>query len=164
LSITSANETQTSVSELQSAASWLQKQLEAIPVLITVSGIPESELILEIIRRSAVVYSKCIATLSPFTNAYMQSELLEILEKISAVGLERWKEMPGIFLWILLVVCPSSGNDLQGRFLRKKMAVTGMSIGMEDFGLAIACLRAFWKVQRWIANERAKAKAKADTL
>jgi hypothetical protein len=38
--------------------------------------------------------------------------------------------------------------------LKKKMAVTGMTIGMEDFSLSIGCLRAFWKVQRWIARER----------
>lgn len=33
------------------------------------------------------------------------------------------------------------------------MAVTGMAIGMQDFGLAIGQLRAFWKVQRWTACE-----------
>ena len=85
---------------------------------------------------------------------YTPTQLLSLLDKISAVGLARWKEIPGVFLWILLVSCPSAGNDLQGRFLKKKMAVTGMTIGMEDFRLAIGCLRAFWKVQRWIARER----------
>lgn len=68
--------------------------------------------------------------------------------------------MPGIFLWILLVACPSAGNDHQGRFLRRKMAVTGMSIGMEDFGLSIAQLRAFWKVQRWVAVEKERMKSR----
>lgn len=156
LSITSPDETQHSTSTVQSTAWWFHKQLKAIPVLTTVSDIPESDLILDIIRNTALVFSNCIATLTPFANAYRESKLLELLDKISAAGLARWKEIPGIFLWILLVACPSSGNDLQGRFLRKKMAVTGMSIGMEDFGLAIACLRAFWKVQRWIAKERAR--------
>ena len=57
---------------------------------------------------------------------------------------------------MLLVACPSAGNvdELQGRWLKKKMAVTGMTIGMSDFGLAIAGLRAFWKVQRWISRQR----------
>ena len=57
---------------------------------------------------------------------------------------------------MLLVACPSAGkvDELQGRWLKKKMAVTGMTIGMSDFGLAIAGLRAFWKVQRWVSRER----------
>jgi hypothetical protein len=164
LSITSPDEIQSSSSKIQSTALWLHNQLKSIPVLRTISEIPESELILDIIRAAALIYSKCIATLSPFTNAYTEVELLELLDKISAVGLARWKEIPGIFLWILLVACPSSGNDLQGRFLRKKMAVTGMSIGMEDFDLAIACLRAFWKVQRWIAKEREMGEADVGAL
>jgi hypothetical protein len=70
--------------------------------------------------------------------------------------LARWKELPGIFLWILLVACPGTKNDPQGRFLRKKMAVAGMAIGMEDFNLATSYLRVFWMVQRWIARAGGK--------
>jgi hypothetical protein len=80
----------------------------------------------------------------------------ELYSSILRVPLTRWKEIPGIFLWILLVAAPSSGNDAQGRFLKKKMAVAGMSIGLEDFNLATGHLRAFWKVQRWIAKESQK--------
>lgn len=153
LSITSPD-AQAGTSKIQSAASWLHKQLEIIPVQTNVLSSPEYEPVLDIILTTALIFTNCIFTLSPFTNAYNPTQLLSLLDKISAVGLSRWKEIPGIFLWILLVACPSSGNDLQGRFLKKKMAVTGMTIGMENFGLAIACLRSFWKVQRWIARER----------
>ena len=38
---------------------------------------------------------------------------------------------------------------MQGKWLKKKMAVTGMVIGLQEFGVAIGCLRAFWAVQRW---------------
>jgi len=71
--------------------------------------------------------------------------------------------MPGIFLWILLVACPSVGDDHQGRFLRRKMAVTGMTIGMEDFGLAISQLKAFWEVQRWVAREKERMQVSRDS-
>ena len=75
---------------------------------------------------------------------------------ICAVGLSKWKDIPGIFLWILLVATPSSGGDLRGRFLRKQMACTGMALGLEDFLRGTAYLRAFWVVQRWIEMERLK--------
>lgn len=65
-----------------------------------------------------------------------------------------WKEIPGIFLWVLLVLCPSCDQSMEDRSLQKKMAVTGMAIGLEGFGLGIEYLRVFWGVQRWIAKER----------
>lgn len=70
------------------------------------------------------------------------------------VSLSRWKKIPGIFLWIMLVLCPSSKSDKRGRFIRRKMAVAGLSIGFEDFPLGISFLRAFWLVQRWIVAQR----------
>jgi hypothetical protein len=148
-----SSDVQSSTSHIQSTASWFHEKLEATPISTNTSYTPEADLVFEIIHTTALTYTNCIATLTPFTNAYTPEELHSILSKIGIVDLSRWKEIPGIFLWILLVACPSAGNDLQGRFLKKKMAVTGMTIGMEDFGLAIGCLRAFWKVQRWISRK-----------
>lgn len=48
---------------------------------------------------------------------------------------------------------PASEGDYRGRFLRKQMACTGMSIGLEDFMLGTACLRSFWCMQVWIRRE-----------
>lgn len=151
MSLVSPDLIPSSTSKIRSTAAWFHKKLQGL------ATVPQDDIILDIIRMSALVYSDCITSLKPFKNIYTDAELVNLLDKISAVGLARWKLIPGIFLWVLLLVCPSSGNDLKGRFLRKKMAVTGMSIGMEDFGLAIACLRAFWKVQRWIQREMVKA-------
>jgi hypothetical protein len=154
LSITS-QDSQSSTSKIQSTASWLHKQLEQIPTPST-SNPSDSDLFFTIIHTTALIYTQCISTLSPFTNAYTSSALHALLSQIWLVPLAKWKEIPGIFLWVLLVACPSAGNvdELQGRWLKKKMAVTGMTIGMSNFGLAIAGLRAFWKVQRWVSRER----------
>jgi hypothetical protein len=154
LSITSSDQ-QPSTSKIQSTASWIHQRLEVIPIP-TIPEPSERELILTILRTTALTFTHCISTLSPFTNAYTPSALSSLLSQISSIPLNRWKRIPGIFLWVLLVACPSAGNvdEVQGRWLKKKMAVTGMTIGMSDFGLAIGGLRGFWKVQRWIARER----------
>lgn len=39
------------------------------------------------------------------------------------------------------------------KWLWRKMAVAGMQVGMEDFGVSIGCLRSFWRVQRWVEEE-----------
>jgi hypothetical protein len=72
----------------------------------------------------------------------------------------QWRRIPGIFLWIMLVACPGTEEDGRGRWLRRKMAVAGMQVGMEDFGVAISCLRAFWRVERWVKSEGLKEKEK----
>lgn len=65
-----------------------------------------------------------------------------------------WKELAGVFLWILLVACPSTRGDVMGQWIQRKMAGSGMMIALKDYGLVISALRAFWRVQRWIDKER----------
>lgn len=143
--------TKTPTAKIQSTASWANKQLQLSPSISTPAT--DSESIFETIRLAALVYSTCIMSLIPFYSPQHEPLLHELNDNLSRVSLTRWKEIPGIFLWILLIAAPSSGNDAHGRFLKKKMAVAGMSIGLEDFNLATGHLRAFWKVQRWIARE-----------
>lgn len=60
--------------------------------------------------------------------------------------------MPGIFLWILLVACPSSGNNPHGRYLKRKMTVAALGMAVEDFDLVRACLNGFWRVGAWVRD------------
>ncbi|KAK0104453.1 hypothetical protein ONS95_004742 [Cadophora gregata] len=143
----------TKTSKIQSTAAWLHKRIEAIPALEIVSITPTSDIIIDTIRLSALVYTSAIQTLTPLSQNFPPDLQERMHSNISLVGLRNWKEIPGIFLWILLVATPCAKDDYRGRFLRKQMACTGMAIGLEDFLLGTACLRAFWLVQRWIARE-----------
>jgi hypothetical protein len=139
-----------SISKIQSTASWLHNRL------VTDSGSLESDYMLNTIQLAALIYSWSIMNVSPISQFEQISVREQLFSQMMQVSLSRWKNMPGIFLWILLVACPGSKNDIQGRFLRRKMAVAGMAIGLEDFDLAISYLRAFWLVQRWVACEGEK--------
>jgi hypothetical protein len=132
----------------------LHNRLLSLPTPLISPDTPPDLIIFSAVLLTAKIYSSSISTSTPTSSLYTPLLLIHLQSYISLVGLARWKEMPGIFLWTLLVACPGVGEDHQGRFLRRKMAVTGMSIGMEDFGLAISQLKAFWKVQRWVARER----------
>jgi hypothetical protein len=79
------------------------------------------------------------------------------------VALSRWKQIPGVFLWIMLVLCPGSKNDKKGRFVRRKMAVAGLSMGFDDFQASISYLRAFWLVERWITSNKMKDEPEEDS-
>jgi hypothetical protein len=79
------------------------------------------------------------------------------------VNLNTWKQIAGTFLWILLVACPGTKDNVTGKWIQRKMAVSGMMIALEDYWVAISALRAFWKVQRWIVKERMNCIQKANT-
>jgi len=67
------------------------------------------------------------------------------------VSLSAWKKIPAIYLWVLLVVCPGSGEDAAfGRLMRRNISVTAIFMVFQHLGLAMGCLEGFWGVQRWI--------------
>lgn len=64
--------------------------------------------------------------------------------------------MPGILLWVVLVACPASTGKmagelrLQGKFLKMMIGTVAMYIAVQSQDVAVACLRSFLGVQRWI--------------
>jgi hypothetical protein len=139
------------ITEIQLEASLLYNKIKALPTSETPLYTSEQERIFETVRLAALVYTCCISTLTPFSQHHKNPELQELHTHICSVTFSTWKKVPAVFLWILLVACSSTRNDDWGKWLRKKMAVTGLAIGMEDFGVVMQCLKRFWKVQRWIA-------------
>jgi hypothetical protein len=56
---------------------------------------------------------------------------------------------------ILTTLSPSTKDDTIGRWIRRKMAISGITVGANtDFHFASACLRAFWLVERWVVSSR----------
>ncbi|ORY62599.1 uncharacterized protein BCR38DRAFT_346452 [Pseudomassariella vexata] len=152
-SITSDCSNRDSMLKTKSTAYWLYNRLKAMPRLPSEqSSTPKSELIQETIRLAALVYSGSIMSLTLFSQFLSPGILEDLYSTMMKVSLSTWKYIPGIFLWVMLILCPSTANDRRGRFIRRKMAVAGLSIGFEDFPLAISYLRGFWLVQRWIVE------------
>ncbi|KAK1725434.1 uncharacterized protein BDZ83DRAFT_719155 [Colletotrichum acutatum] len=149
-----------SKSKIRSTASWLYDKLReqgtataARRPTQVASSSSEKERILETVRIATVIYSwsiKSLRQISRFDDAEM---LQAAYASLTSVSMTTWKGIPGIFLWVMLVAAPNAAADAKGRFVRRKMAVTGLSIGFEDFALGISYLKAFWGVQRWIARE-----------
>ncbi|PVH68030.1 hypothetical protein DL98DRAFT_634445, partial [Cadophora sp. DSE1049] len=121
------------------------------------SSSSDAGFIYETCRIAALAYSSAIMSHTPFSQGYFGDEerRQDFYSKVWKVSLTRWKKIPGIFLWILLVAGPGSGNNPYDIYLKEKTTITAMSIAVEDFDLAVGCFRAFWMAQRWIARQRA---------
>lgn len=166
--------------KVRSTASFMSNRLKTLPETQAEDSSEETEvdreteaednLVTETIRLAALVYSEAVVTMKPLSRVKKDLAAEKTLTaNITAVSATRWKRMPGVFLWIMLVAvaqvttAATDGNeeidavskeeDSRRKFLRRKMAAAAQTVGQVEFGLSIAYLRAFWLVQRWVAEE-----------
>ena len=66
------------------------------------------------------------------------------------VPLSKWKEISGIFFWVLLVANPFTRDRPEGRFVKGMIAASTMTIGLVDWETVVATLKGFLAVQRWL--------------
>ncbi|KAE9580206.1 hypothetical protein CGCF415_v007068 [Colletotrichum fructicola] len=141
--------------KIRSTASWLYDKLGNLGASRSrpTEASSEADWVLETVRLAGLIYSWAVRSLRQISKFDDQEVLEDAYMAMRRVSLVTWKKIPGVFLWIMLVAAPNAGADAKGRFVRRKMAVTGLSIGFEDFVLGISYLKSFWAVQQWIAKE-----------
>ncbi|KAK0622389.1 hypothetical protein B0T14DRAFT_148198 [Immersiella caudata] len=161
--------TTASRAQIQSTAAFIRERLKATEekdLEELSSELSDDDRIARIIRLAAVIHTEAVIKLQPLTTIKMNRNVDVKLDRaIKVVASARWKRMPGVFLWIMLVAVaqPTSetigdfdlGNEEDGRrrWLRRKLGAAAQAVGQEEFGLSIAYLRAFWLVHRWIDRE-----------
>jgi hypothetical protein len=125
------------------------KEIASFPILVCLHDV---NIIQSMIRVAALIYTWAIMNRKPLSQYPDPGIVDELRLGYPRVNVRTWKSMLGISQWLLLVACPGSGSDTKAKYLRRKMGTSGMAIGMEAFPLTIAYCKAFWKVQRWIAE------------
>ena len=130
----------------------IHKSALSLPPIPLTPLSPPSHLISEILRITTIIYTTALASSLPISSVYTPDLRLQVSSIISKVKLSDWKQIPGVFLWVLLVASPGSGTNVFGRLIRTNETLTAIYIGLKHFGLVVSCLRNFWVVQRWILN------------
>jgi hypothetical protein len=138
---------------IKSHASRIHDKITKMPTLIPLPTFPVQGLVFETIRLASLAYISCLSTCTPFSQAFSPPQRKILYDTLLRVSLSAWKKIPGIYLWVLLVICPGSGEDEAfGRLLRRNISVTAIFVVFQDLGLAMGCLEGFWGVQRWIQS------------
>lgn len=141
-----ANDSQAAI--IQNRASQIHANLASLPNNYS-SLSTSSENIYTVIYLTALAYTSCISSGRLFNDAYTPSERSNLHKHINLVPLKTWKKIPGIYLWILLVACP--GLRFHAPLLLKShVRATSLYISFTDFGLAVGCLKGFWRAIMWI--------------
>ena len=140
--------------KIHTTASWLHSRLKAMPPAVTTTSKPDSEsnYIQDAVRSAAIIYTWAISSVKAMSEFSDSAVRHDLFISAQSVDLHRWKAMPGLYLWVMLVACSGAPRDTNGRFLARKMAVAAVSVGFRHFPLSISCVRSFWQVQRWIAG------------
>ncbi|KAK3681813.1 hypothetical protein B0T22DRAFT_523144 [Podospora appendiculata] len=149
-------------SKIRRTALWMHQSLAAWAAILTEDVCSDDQRVTKTILLAGLVYTEAIMTILPISQVKSEACAKELYANIISTAPARWKEMRGVFLWVLLVATPhmsspasrhDSDRELRRKYLSRKMATAAQAVGQEDFPLAISYLRAFWLVQRWIADE-----------
>jgi hypothetical protein len=134
-------------------STWILSRISSLSPLLPTSTPPsQASNIYTTIRLTAVLYLRSICIRSPLSQCSFK-ELDILWDSIWKISLERWKMIPGVFLWVILAVNCMVGERDHARL--SKMMVKGACIylGMEDWAVTMGCLRGFVRVQRWLREE-----------
>ena len=104
-------------------------------------------------RSTALIYSTAILTRTPLSLSCTPSLFHSLWASMWRVPLPRWKQIPGIFIWILLVASPYARDKPEGRFFKALTPATMMAMGVVDWDTVVETLRGFLAAQRWLGGE-----------
>lgn len=128
-------------------ATWIHKRLSS-PVDPALAG----DFIYQSVRAVATAYSAAILSRTPLSQACNAQNLRQLWMNMWRIPLSRWKQTPGIFIWVVLTVTPFARDKQEGRFLKGMLAASTIAIGLVDWDVVMGMLRGFLAVQRWLAG------------
>ncbi|EPE34913.1 hypothetical protein GLAREA_10608 [Glarea lozoyensis ATCC 20868] len=103
-------------------------------------------------RAAALIFTSAILERKPLSAACTESLFLEVWKTMWRVPLSRWKQIPGVFLFVLLVVNPFTRSRPEGRLIKGMLAPSIIAIGFVDWEVVAAILTAFLGVQKWLGG------------
>jgi hypothetical protein len=129
----------------------IQTKVLRLPKIPTIDKDTSIDAIIhECVRVTAVIFCKAILTHTPFSRAYSQQDLDIICRGMALVPCTRWKEICGIWLWMLCVFNPAARYKSEGLPLRMLLKNCTSYLGLVDWQILINTMESFLCVQQWI--------------
>lgn len=102
------------------------------------------------IRVTASVYYRAIVARVPTTEILSEADFLKLWELVWEVTVPFWKTAVGVFIWVMAAAVPSCHNSPPARFIKTLSVVGWMTIGLENWHVAINAANAALGLQRWL--------------
>ncbi|KAL7952108.1 hypothetical protein V8C42DRAFT_26437 [Trichoderma barbatum] len=102
------------------------------------------------IRVTASVYYRAIIARVPTTEILGETDFLKLWELVWEVTVPFWKTAVGVFIWVMAAAVPSCHNSPPARFIKTLSVVGWMTIGLENWHVAINAANTALGLQRWL--------------
>jgi len=138
--------------KLEATSLWIQNRISSLPDGSDPGDELSRDQIYKSLRLASLIYCKAIVTRTNLAKSCTLSDLNQLWFNMWQVKLSRWKQIPGIFLFIILAAIPAAQDTAHGRFLKSMLKTTSSYIALEHWDVADASLMAFVRLQRWLRN------------
>jgi hypothetical protein len=132
--------------KLITTATWIRDRITSLP------DASAADFTYTSCRIAALIYCKAIISRTSLSEICTLQDLNQLWANMWQVRLSRWKQMPGIFLFVILSALSAAEAAPHGRFMKSMFKTTSAYIGLESFELVDAALTAFVKMQRWLKS------------
>lgn len=138
--------------KLEATSIWIQNRISSLPDGSDLRDNLSQDYIYKSLRLASLIYCKAIVSRTNLAKSCTLSDLNHLWANMWQVKLSRWKQIPGIFLFIILAAIPAAQDTAHGRFLKSMLKTTSSYIALEYWDVADTSLMAFVKLQRWLKN------------
>ncbi|KAL3419484.1 hypothetical protein PVAG01_09706 [Phlyctema vagabunda] len=139
------------IAEFRATANFIQQKFHNLPLPSPTS---QPDFIQMSIVHAAKMYTSALLNQQPFSVTCTAESLGQLWMTMWRVPLSRWKRIPGIFLWIVMIVLPFSRDRAEGRFIKSMASTSMMTVGLQDWEVTEVTMRAFKAVQCWLGGTR----------
>jgi hypothetical protein len=136
--------------KLTATATWIRDRIASLPDGSSFASPLASDFIYKSCRIAALIYCKAIVERASLTKVCTLKELTHLWATMWRVKLSRWKQIPGIFLFVIASALSAAELTPHGRFTKAMFKTTTSFIGLDYFDFVDAALMAFVKLQRWL--------------
>ncbi|KAH8685837.1 hypothetical protein BGZ60DRAFT_523111 [Tricladium varicosporioides] len=136
--------------KLVTTAMWIKDRIEALPSIAETNPPSTSDYVFRSCRIASLIYCKAIIEHLPFSQACTPHDLQMLWPCMWKVTLTQWKQIPGIFLWILLSANQAAQNLPHGRLVKSIFKACSFNIASQNWLVIDEALSNFVKLQRWL--------------
>jgi hypothetical protein len=134
-------------------ALWTRDWLAALPTGNELNSHLSQDFLYQSCRAAAGIYSRAIIEHILLSKACKLQDLAQLWGSVWRVSLSRWKQIPGIFLWVLLSAIQAAEMTPYGRFLKSMVKGVMTYLAVDHWDVVDAAGMGFVKLQRWLRSE-----------
>jgi len=140
-------------SKIRKTAVWTREWLVNLPTGPEPDNHLSQDFVYQSCRVAAHIYCRAIAEHTSLSKACEIQDLAQLWGNVWRVSLSRWKQIPGIFLWILLSAIQAAETTPYGRFLKSMVKGVMTYLAVDHWDVVDAAGMGFVRLQRWLRSK-----------